>query len=87
MSQELKEAYQSYLLRIYPPDAGGARRALLEAIPSRKRFGFSDMAELAAFLEERQENGRKGGRSYQGSGSREQGAVVRRSAYVEMDTR
>lgn len=61
MQKKLNEAYQSYLLRIYPPDAGGASRVQLEAIPSRNRIGFSDMAELAAFLEERQENGRKVG--------------------------
>jgi len=49
------QRYYAFLLRIWQPGQDADWRIMLEAIPSRERFGFSDLAELAAFLEEQQE--------------------------------
>jgi len=49
---EKKNTYMAYLLRLWREDETTSWRVMLENIQTRERTGFSNLAKLAAFLEE-----------------------------------
>ena len=52
--KQATDSYQSYLLRLWQEECDGTPiwRASLESVQTRERWGFVDVAEVFAFLDQ-----------------------------------